>query len=164
MRMRKRAPLLLLLALVALTGCRFAERSRRVASDAFASFVLESLLRIQTPLTQGTVQRSASSTPAPPIPTAAPAAPKTPHIEICSRRKLPIEKRVEETLPVVPSRIAGISLIAARETRSCSRSIVIRDVLARPVVIARMNIEARFALAQLPSMPRRYVVVTTDTL
>ena len=40
----------LLLATVALTGCRFAEHGRRAAIDAFASFVLDSVF--QAPLTQ----------------------------------------------------------------------------------------------------------------
>jgi len=40
----------LLLATVALTGCRLAEHGRRAAIDAFASFVLDSVF--QAPLTQ----------------------------------------------------------------------------------------------------------------
>ena len=42
--------LVLAAATVALTGCRFAEHSRRAAIDAFASFVLDSVS--QAPLTQ----------------------------------------------------------------------------------------------------------------
>src|SRR5690242_14974852 len=45
---------LLLATVTLLTGCRLAEHGRRAAIDAFASFVLDSVLRVQSaaPLTQ----------------------------------------------------------------------------------------------------------------
>jgi len=164
--MRRRAPLLLpLLAIVALTGCRFAERESRVASDAFASFVLESLLRIQTPLTQGTVQRS-SSTPAPQVDAAAPAVTAEP-----VARPRPAIAACPEIVPIeLPirgaSRLASFDLVAAAAPKTCPKVKRIRSmriVLPQPIDIAKMQIEVRFAAAEL-SDARRYVVVTSDTL
>lgn len=161
MRMRKRAPLLLLLAtVVALTGCRFAERSRRVASDAFASFVLESLLRMQTPLTQGTVQRS-SSAPAPQIPAAAPAGTpdREPQIAVCPFSAKP--KIGAEVLPIKSVLLAANELAAAP---SCKR---LHDIRVIRYDVAKMRLEVRFAAAELagmPELPRRHIVVVTETL
>ena len=74
----------LLLATVALTGCRFAEHGRRAAIDAFASFVLDSVF--QAPLTQPAPKtrpaRVAAAIPVPPAPTPLPK----PHLRICRVR------------------------------------------------------------------------------
>src|SRR6266545_4415906 len=73
----------LLLAAVALTGCRVAEHSRRAAIDAFASFVLDSVFRMQAaaPLEQA---RSggvggARTLPPRPLATLGVTAPAKPH-------------------------------------------------------------------------------------
>jgi len=162
MRMRKRAPLLLLLALIALTGCRFAEHSRRVASDALASFVLESLLRIQTPLAQGTVQRS-SLPPAPQVHAAAPAATVAPPpVEVAA---CPLTKR--EVLPLVRTAFANAQTVAAAELpRVCSKSkrIVFR-YRAPDAKLAEMQIELSFAVAETAQFrQQRMVVLKTEAL
>ncbi len=66
---------MLLLATVVLTGCRFAERGRRAAIDAFASFVLDSVFQMQkaAPLTQAHV----GATPLP-----------KPHLRVCRVRRI----------------------------------------------------------------------------
>jgi hypothetical protein len=56
----------LLLATVALTGCRLAEHGRRAAIDAFASFVLDSVF--QAPLTQAGPKPRHVTTPVHPRP------------------------------------------------------------------------------------------------
>jgi len=68
----------LLLATVALTGCRLAEHGRRAAIDAFASFVLDSVFQMQkaAPLTQGP-GRAVAVTPLP-----------KPHLRICRVRRI----------------------------------------------------------------------------
>ena len=84
----------LLLATVALTGCRLAEHGRRAAIDAFASFVLDSVS--QAPLTQAAPTTVARVTPsvsegpgrvvaAIPVPPAPTPLPK-PHLRICRVR------------------------------------------------------------------------------
>ena len=74
----------LLLATVALTGCRLAEHGRRAAIDAFASFVLDSVF--QAPLTQPAPKtrpgRVVATIPVPPAPTPLPK----PHLRICRVR------------------------------------------------------------------------------
>jgi len=157
MRMRFRA-CLMLLAIVALTGCRYAEHSRRVASDAFASFVLESLLRVQTPLTQGTVQRS-SPRPAPPTPLAAPAT-------MCKLR-IPKATTKTEVLPLAPRRISADALVAsAVRLERCSKVRAARESQRLAAAdLASMQIEIRFAVAQSAQFSRhRLLVVKTEAL
>jgi hypothetical protein len=89
----------LLLATVALTGCRLAEHGRRAAIDAFASFVLDSVF--QAPLTQ----------PAPKVARVGQAL-------LPVLRVPPPEDRHEclsytEPLPPPRSRIASIDLVPA---------------------------------------------------
>ena len=67
----------LLLATVALTGCRLAEHGRRAAIDAFASFVLDSVF--QAPLTQAAPKR-------PPRRAVAVTPLPKPHLRICRVR------------------------------------------------------------------------------
>jgi len=157
MRMRLRA-CLMLLAIVALTGCRYAEHSRRVASDAFASFVLESLLRVQTPLTQGTVQRSSSPWPAPSTPLTAPAT--------TCRLRMPKATKTE-ILPLAPRRIKADALVAAADRlERCTKLRVVSDTQHRAAAdFAAMQIELRFAMAQTAQFrERRLLVVKTEAL
>src|ERR1051325_10929276 len=67
----------LLLAAVAMTGCRLAEHGRRAAIDAFASFVLGSVLEAQqaAPLTQARIHGGEAPLPVPVASKAAVAPP-----------------------------------------------------------------------------------------
>jgi hypothetical protein len=116
----------LLLATVALTGCRFAEHSRRAAIDAFASFVLDSVS--QAPLTQaapklGGGQALLPVSSRPPVSTSAArlqdllkeqwddhAAPRA-GVRLDPRRP-PLERQIERSLR---GRVAGAEIATAKK-------------------------------------------------
>jgi hypothetical protein len=142
----------LLLATVALTGCRFAEHSRRAAIDAFASFVLDSVSR--APLTQtapATVSRGQASVPVLAAAVPPPAAPARPECLTSIRIELPTPQ----------PRIASIDLApAAAAVARVNRFVVCSEA-------ARARVEARMTLAELrgggrPERVRRIVVVVPD--
>jgi hypothetical protein len=151
-----------MLAILALTGCRFAEHSRRVASDAFASFVLESLVRFQTPLTQGTVQRS----PLLPAPSHVCATAPAATTVTVTATALPQPAIIEaETLPIVRTAISKETLIASELPAACVRAkakrIIVRTL--REGEIAHVNLELSFARAEMASLrTQRFVFVTSN--
>jgi hypothetical protein len=135
----------LLLATVALTGCRLAEHGRRAAIDAFASFVLDSVF--QAPLTQ----------PAPKVACVGQAL-------LPVLRVPPPEDRQEclsytEPVPLPPPqpRIASIALAPSASAELCR----VKRVYAFDA--ARARLEARMALAELRGLTvRRIVVIAPD--
>jgi hypothetical protein len=133
----------LLLATVALTGCRFAEHGRRAAIDAFASFVFNSVS--QAPLTQAAPAKASRAA-------ASPAAGEAP------RRGCPIA--LAATAPAAPAalpfpqpRIVSIDLAPAAARIARVKQIVICTDLVRA------RLEARMALAELQGARARRIVV-----
>src|ERR1051326_4464360 len=124
----------LLLATVVLTGCRLAEHGRRAAIDAFASFVLDSVL--QAPLSQPAPNVSGGQAPAPVLSAVVPP-PGDRHECLSSI----------EPLPLPPPRIVAIDL-----TPACRRLPHMPKADA-----ARLRGEARMNVAELRA--RRIVVV-----
>jgi hypothetical protein len=130
----------LLLATVALTGCRFAEHQRRAAIDAFGSFVLGSVFEMQkaAPLKQARFRCGGEA----PLPV---------------RSVPPPEDRQEclssTELPKPQARLAAISLVPAE---AC----LVRRV--HVVDAARVRLEVRMALAELRGERVRRIVVVAD--
>ena len=142
----------LLLATVALTGCRFAEHSRRAAIDAFASFVLDSVSR--APLTQAAPVNVSRGQAIVPVLAAAVPPPAAQARQAC-----PTSINIE--LPKPQPRIATIDLApAAAAIARVNRFVVCTEV-------ARARVEARMTLAELrgggrPERVRRIVVVIPE--
>ena len=139
----------LLLAAVALTGCRIAEHGRRAAIDAFASFVLDSVFRMQqaAPLTQALPVRGGQALmPVPPRAVdAAPVPPPVPDRQEClSSTKLPTPKPLIASIDLVP-RV---------------------DFCRVRIDVARARVEARMAVAELRGVQdvrvRRIVVIAPE--
>lgn len=145
-RMTRIGVCVLLLAAVALTGCRLAEHGRRAAIDAFASFVLDSVLQVQkaAPLTQARVSGRQA-----PLPVAAVAA----AVPVQTRQECP--SSIEIQLPTPQSRIA-IDLKPAVTIELCG--------LPRlsAADLARVNVEARMALAERRGVQIRRIVVVAN--
>lgn len=128
----------LLLATVVLTGCRLAERGRRAAIDAFASFVLDSVY--QAPLTQAAPKHLAASSP-------------TQQRHECLSSTATKPKPEIKPLPLPAPRMAAIDLTPA----ACRLPRVNLGELAR------VRLEARMALAEVRGQGfvqvRRVVIV-----
>ncbi|HEY6138756.1 MAG TPA: hypothetical protein VI670_13430 [Thermoanaerobaculia bacterium] len=137
---------MLLLAAVAMTGCRLAEHGRRAAIDAFASFVLGSVLEAQqkAPLTQGTA-RTAPVECAGQGGAVAPTAAAWPPHSIAP-------------LPAPRPRIAAIDLKPALAIELCR----LQRVSVSSADLARVNVEARMALAEMRGVRLRRIVIVTD--
>jgi hypothetical protein len=136
----------LLLAAVAMTGCRLAEHGRRAAIDAFASFVLGSVLEAQqaAPLTQGTAKTASVECvgqAAAAVPT---AAARPPH----SITPLPLPR----------PHIAAIDLKPALTIELCR----LQRVSVSPADLARVNVAARMALAERRGVRIGRIVVVAD--
>ena len=148
-RMTRIGVCVLLLAAVALTGCRLAEHGRRAAIDAFASFVLDSVLQVQkaAPLTQARVSGRQAPLPV------APVAPVAAAVPVQTRQECP--SSIEIQLPTPQSRIA-IDLKPAVTIELCG--------LPRlsAADLARVNVEARMALAERRGVQIRRIVVVAD--
>jgi len=123
---------------VALTGCRLAEHGRRAAIDAFASFVLDSVLEVQkaAPLRQAKFNVGQALMPVPTVP-----PPPQDRQECLSYIETP-------KLPAPQPRIAAIDLKPAARVELCR------------IDVARARVEARMALAELRGTRFRVVVVT----
>lgn len=145
---------MLLLATVALTGCRFAEHGRRAAIDAFASFVFNSVS--QAPLTQAAPAKASRAA-------AAPAASEAP------RRVCPVALAAAAAVPPTPaalpfpqSRIVSIDLAPAAARIARVKQIVICTDLVRARLEARMALaEARGSRGDL-ARARRIVVLLPE--
>ena len=116
----------LLLATVALTGCRLAEHGRRAAIDAFASFVLDSVF--QAPLTQPAPKVARVGQALLPVLSVPP--PKDRH-ECLS---------YTEPLPPPRSRVASIDLVPAAPAVLCRVKVrmaiaELRGLKARRIVV-----------------------------
>jgi hypothetical protein len=131
----------LLLATVVLTGCRLAEHGRRAAIDAFASFVLDSV--VQAPLTQPAPKVSRGQAAAPVLASAIPPPPADRRGRLSSI----------ETLPA--PRIVAIDLAPACRVQR----ITVAD-------IARIRVEARMTVAEMRGLHgqvvRRIVVIAPE--
>jgi hypothetical protein len=142
----------LLLATVALTGCRFAEHSRRAAIDAFASFVLDSVS--QAPLTQAAPSKVSGGQASVPVLAAAAVTPPSAQ----ARQECVVSINI--ALPKPQPRIASIDLAPAAAAMARVKSIVVCPD------IARAQVEARMALAEVrgmrPDRVRRIVVVIPE--
>ena len=145
----------LLLATVALTGCRFAEHGRRAAIDAFASFVFNSVS--QAPLTQAAPAKASRAA-------AAPAASEAP------RRVCPVAlaatavppTTAPAALPFPQPRIVSIDLAPAAARIARVKQIVICTGLVRARLEARMALaEARGSGGDL-ARARRIVVLLPE--
>lgn len=150
----------LLLATVALTGCRFAEHGRRAAIDAFASFVLDSVS--QAPLTQAAPAKTSPIAAAKPA--AEPARVCTANVTVTvAAVKIAAPAVAPIALPAPQPRIASINLAPA--VVEIAR---MKQRFACPVDIARARVEARMALAELRGgsskgqSVRRIVVIVPD--
>jgi len=137
----------LLFATVVLTGCRLAEHGRRAAIDAFASFVLDSVFRMQSaaPLTEKAPAVARAEVPEPKVEAfvTVTAEASQPAITIAiAAAPLP--------LPAPQPHIAAISLAPAAEACRIKR-VYAFPYAARATVSARAmaTIEARMAVAQL---------------
>ena len=122
--------MLLLATAVVLTGCRVAEHGRRAAIDAFASFVLDSVLRVQqaAPLTQAAPPTQANVECAGHA-GALTAAARPPH----STKPLPLPRPV--------SLVASVDL--APKVELC------RTIRIRALDLARAKVEAHMVMAEM---------------
>lgn len=168
--MPKRA-LAMFIIMVALTGCQFAERGKRAALDAFASFALDSFYRMQSPLAEGTVQRASRSMTPASRGSVTPAPTIEPRAKVCRKTcptKLPVghATRVAILTPARTRHVRMIELAAFRPNGVDIESIKIETrfaALARCEALrdlARMRVEM---LKSKPSEPRT-VIVVSDTL
>ena len=146
-RMTRFGVCVLLLAAVALTGCRIAEHGRRAAIDAFASFVLDSVFQMQkaAPLTQAAPKVA----PKPVVECAGQIAAPAPAAQPAHSTVVPLR------LPVPQPRIASIDLAPAQLGLCRIR-----------IDAARARVEARMAVAELRGVQdvrvRRIIVITPD--
>jgi hypothetical protein len=138
-RMTRIGVCVLLLGTVALTGCRLAEHGRRAAIDAFASFVLGSVLQAQkaAPLTQARVDFHGGQALLP-VPSASKATAKDRQECLSS---------IEITLPAPQPRIAAIDLKPAATVELCRYD------------LARAKVAARMALAEVRGTRVRVIVI-----
>lgn len=148
-RMTRIGVCVLLLAAVAMTGCRLAEHGRRAAIDAFASFVLGSVLEAQqaAPLRQAHINGGQALVP---VPVASKSA-----VPPAAEDKKECLSSIEIPAPV--TRIA-IDLKPAVTIELCR----LQRVSVSPADLARVNVEARMALAEMRGVRIRRIVVVAD--
>ncbi|HEV2719630.1 MAG TPA: hypothetical protein VG323_06400 [Thermoanaerobaculia bacterium] len=126
--------MLLLATVGALTGCRLAEHGRRAAIDAFASFVLDSVLRVQkaAPLTQAAPSGGQALLPVPRVAAAQPVPPPAHDRHECLS---------STELPKPVSRLVSVDLTPKAE--------FCRVIRVRAFDVARARIEVRMAMAEM---------------